>query len=570
MVFTSQQPPGLLWPDYLRKPHPSTDYIQKRYLSHTFARTLERTNVLGDDDEYGHTGCVNALAWAEDGNLLLTAGDDTTVRLWRMDPTADSESDYPFVCRSVIKTGHRANIFNVAMLPHSDRIVTCAGDKQIRVFDAAAALDIQDGLETEFSARELSSRVIRCHKGRVKKLLTEDSPDVFLSLSEDGTVRQHDLRMRHNCREDDCPASLVEMKDSDGDPVELSNISLSCLTPYQFIVVGESPCGYLFDRRQLRRVMEHEWGMVPRTGEVTTCVRRFARPQPPPERREKRRQDHISGCRMSDTNGHEIILSYMKDNIYLFSTTDDPVSNDDMAIRGATVVGPNILKDSRSPSSTSSRQLRALSTTQCGPDEPMTDGAGEIRISEDEGGERPSSDDEEAELEFLFASNFGNEWQYSGVPVVHPRQTYAGHRSRDTVKDVNFLGPFDEYVVSGSDDGNWFVWQKDSGKLHGIYEGDSSVVNVVEGHPSLPLVAVSGIDTTVKLFSPAPGGASAFSRMHRAKEIMESNAKHKPVVRVPLAQLFVHAARMQLFGGEGVDGDEESGVSGSEPSCPTQ
>lgn len=64
---------------------------------------------------------------------------------------------------------------------------------------------------------------------------------------------------------------------------------------------------------------------------------------------------------------------------------------------------------------------------------------------------------------------------------------------------MNFLGPRDELVVSGSDDGNFFVWDKSSADLSGIYEGDGSVVNVIEGHPSLPLVAVSGIDTTVKV-----------------------------------------------------------------------
>lgn len=63
---------------------------------------------------------------------------------------------------------------------------------------------------------------------------------------------------------------------------------------------------------------------------------------------------------------------------------------------------------------------------------------------------------------------------------------------------MNFLGPNDEYVVSGSDDGNFFIWDKATGLLCGLLEGDSSVVNVIEGHPHLPLVAVSGIDTTVK------------------------------------------------------------------------
>lgn len=120
--------------------------------------------------------------------------------------------------------------------------VTCAGDRQIRVFDATIALDVRDGLETEFSARELSGRVIRCHKNRVKKLVTEESPDLFLSLSEDGTVRQHDLRVKHKCSEGECASPLVEMRDSDGDFVDLSNISLSRMTPYQFVVAGESPC----------------------------------------------------------------------------------------------------------------------------------------------------------------------------------------------------------------------------------------------------------------------------------------------------------------------------------------
>lgn len=38
--------------------------------------------------------------------------------------------------------------------------------------------------------------------------------------------------------------------------------------------------------------------------------------------------------------------------------------------------------------------------------------------------------------------------------------------------------------------------------MKGIWEGDGSIVNCIEGHPSLPLVAVSGIDNTVKVFAP--------------------------------------------------------------------
>ena len=110
---------------------------------------------------------------------------------------------------------------------------------------------------------------------------------------------------------------------------------------------------------------------------------------------------------------------------------------------------------------------------------------------------------------------------------------------------MNFLGQSDEFVVSGSDDGNWFMWRKATGQLVDILEGDGSVVNVIEGHPHLPLVAVSGIDTTVKvrlrqeslslntedrfvtqLFAPAHGpGPREFSRVANAESVIQRNVK---------------------------------------------
>jgi len=67
---------------------------------------------------------------------------------------------------------------------------------------------------------------------------------------------------------------------------------------------------------------------------------------------------------------------------------------------------------------------------------------------------------------------------------------------------ANFLGPKDEWISSGSDDGNFFIWSKATGRLIGIYEGDQGVVNVVEDRPgdhSFPLLAASGLDNTVKV-----------------------------------------------------------------------
>ena len=70
---------------------------------------------------------------------------------------------------------------------------------------------------------------------------------------------------------------------------------------------------------------------------------------------------------------------------------------------------------------------------------------------------------------------------------------YAGHLNVRTVKGVNFFGPHGEYVVSGSDCGNLFVWTKRDGVLRRMAKGDTHVLNCLEPHPYLPLVlATSG------------------------------------------------------------------------------
>ncbi|SLM34185.1 WD40/YVTN repeat-like-containing domain [Lasallia pustulata] len=69
------------------------------------------------------------------------------------------------------------------------------------------------------------------------------------------------------------------------------------------------------------------------------------------------------------------------------------------------------------------------------------------------------------------------------VPCSSHTRQYRGHCNVKTVKDVNFFGMQDEYVVSGSDSGHLFIWDKKTTQLVNILEGDGEVVNVVQGHP---------------------------------------------------------------------------------------
>ncbi|KAJ9117123.1 hypothetical protein QFC24_006582 [Naganishia onofrii] len=151
---------------------------------------------------------------------------------------------------------------------------------------------------------------------------------------------------------------------------------------------------------------------------------------------------------------------------------------------------------------------------------------------EDEDDEMNSSDEEELEAiladeeEGLYPAEDESTSPFSTAPVVYPRRLFKGARNVETVKDVTFLGAMSDKVGSGSDDGNFFVWDKATGKLEGIWEGDSSVVNVIEQHPSLPLCAVSGIDSTVKLFAPLhKPPARSYQRIANAENIIRANTQ---------------------------------------------
>nr|KJB77782.1 hypothetical protein B456_012G156900 [Gossypium raimondii] len=81
-------------------------------------------------------------------------------------------------------------------------------------------------------------------------------------------------------------------------------------------------------------------------------------------------------------------------------------------------------------------------------------------------------------------------------------QVYEGHRNCETVKGVNFFGPKADYVVSGSDCGHIFIWRKKGGELIRVMEADKDVVNCIESHPHTTVLASSGIESDIKIWTP--------------------------------------------------------------------
>ena len=80
------------------------------------------------------------------------------------------------------------------------------------------------------------------------------------------------------------------------------------------------------------------------------------------------------------------------------------------------------------------------------------------------------------------------------------QQDLSRWHCRTMIKEACFWG--DTHVMSGSDCGRVFVWERNTGRLVMLWEADRHVVNCLQPHPSLPVLATSGIDYDVKLWAP--------------------------------------------------------------------
>ncbi|XP_075394438.1 DDB1- and CUL4-associated factor 8-like [Tenrec ecaudatus] len=98
---------------------------------------------------------------------------------------------------------------------------------------------------------------------------------------------------------------------------------------------------------------------------------------------------------------------------------------------------------------------------------------------------------------------------------------YKGHRNHDSAKGVNFYGPRSEFIMSGSDCGHIFFWEKSSCQVVQFFEADRRrSVHCLEPHPYLPVLASSGLDHEVKVWAPTGQDTSDLSGL---KSVIKRN-----------------------------------------------
>nr|POE77497.1 wd repeat protein iqw1 [Quercus suber] len=326
------------------------------YSDRSFVSDLDIVNELD-----GHSGCVNALSWSKSGNLLASGSDDQHLNIHAYQPL---DAGSQFRLTTTVATGHTQNIFSVKFMPHQNdrKVVTAAGDGEVRVFDleysgqtqiASSASNIASqsrrrGRNTVYAGvRYLSdgdtdSRVYRSHGDRVKRIVTESSPYLFLTCSEDGEVRQWDLRQpssaypaprdgRHSGGDSQVPPPLISYKRYS---LDLNTISCSANQPHYIALGGAHLHALLHDRRMIGRDRLQETGKplpsvrsmsAEQEGlmqQATRCVRKFA---PNGQQTMKRTENgHITACKISDARPDEMIVSWSGDHIYSFDLVRSP------------------------------------------------------------------------------------------------------------------------------------------------------------------------------------------------------------------------------------------------------
>ncbi|DBA77747.1 TPA: hypothetical protein ACH3X2_008439 [Trebouxia sp. C0005] len=253
----------------------------------------------------GHSSTVNALDWSSDGEVLLSGSDDCRVKLWSAESGKAVQS---------FDSGHTSSIYVTKFMPNTgnEQIITSAADRQVRL------VNLQRSAVKPYTF----------HHGRVKALVPLD-PFMFISGSDDGTVRHYDTREPASAnsipgmRTGDVLADQRHERTPRGRAkVSINAVAVDSMRPYLFVTGSSDPLMRLYDRRMspqrghTQSPSGRSWPQwvscfVP-TGLKTDTM------QP---RTGTDRAPFVTSVKFSG-GGDQVIASYSGDNIYSFDCVD--------------------------------------------------------------------------------------------------------------------------------------------------------------------------------------------------------------------------------------------------------
>lgn len=194
----------------------------------------------------------------------------------------------------------------------------------------------------------------------------------------------------------------------------------------------------------------------------------------------------------------------------LASQASNPVNNSASLTAPATTNSSPIPRSRRNSSYSIAGPSRVTSLSNQSAGSPPIDSDDEIEsTSEKRRATNNNSPTAEIEQEIEDAVNGDDSLSFDAelkdIVFDYVQMKYIGHRNaRTMIKEATFYG--NNYVMSGSDCGHVFIWDRKTGDLAMLLEADQHVVNCLQPHPNLPYLATSGIDYDIKLFTPMVRG----------------------------------------------------------------
>ncbi|KFD55741.1 hypothetical protein M514_03489 [Trichuris suis] len=477
-----------------------------------FTRRLKITSRLEV-----HRRCVNTICWSEDGHHILSGSDDRMLSI--TDPFGANPQD-----TITFRSYHEGIIFCAKFLPktNSTRAVSC-GAKGI------AILHDLNHLEMPVKVYQL------CQSScAVKRLAVfPDNPSLFLACCPDRVVRLMDTRLKSSNRDKD---GVVLISGFDF----ANAIDVSTKRPHLVAIGAVGPLVALIDLRNVSACCSSCGSSSVGTicsimgngsksgGFVQVTSVQFAPFGDELLSSFSRGDIYLldSVRTTSETNGFSLSAEQMQtpyihfrhpgdwsdtgpqsDPSVYYSNADGNEPQGQISILNETInrviatrtnrVVPRLVELLRITSE--SHPLGMLS--EPGPTASLVD-----RVKIEDGG-----------------LNFQTLCQRNpNLPHPVVINSYTGHRNcRTKCKEANFWGR--KYVISGSDCGRVFVWNKLTGSIVAVHEGDQHVVNCVQPHPFMPILATSGIDHNVKIW--APVGKDVPLREMNIENIVTNNAR---------------------------------------------
>ncbi|XP_041969396.1 DDB1- and CUL4-associated factor 5 [Aricia agestis] len=106
------------------------EYGLKDPKSELFDKRLDAAKNLYRRDLICHFGCVNAIEFSNDGELLISGGDDKRVMVWQF-----GQAIFDYGKPEAMKTGHHSNIFCLGITSDNKKIYSGGNDDMVIVHD---------------------------------------------------------------------------------------------------------------------------------------------------------------------------------------------------------------------------------------------------------------------------------------------------------------------------------------------------------------------------------------------------------------------------------------------------